>query len=85
MRSELSGGVAHVRAAMPSYPLTVSGQSYDIDFPYEAYDCQVAMMEKVVESLANNRNALLESPTGASRCVAMRALRELRVLLAPPP
>lgn len=51
---------------MPSYPLTVGGTKYDVDFPYEAYDCQLAMMEKVLESLTGHRNALLESPTGAS-------------------
>ena len=50
---------------MPAYPLTVGGVTYDVDFPHEAYDCQLAMMEKVVEALAHNRNALLESPTGA--------------------
>lgn len=52
---------------MPAYPLTVGGVTYDVDFPHEAYDCQLAMMEKVVEALAHNRNALLESPTGARR------------------
>jgi hypothetical protein len=51
---------------MPNYTLNVAGNPYDIDFPYEAYDCQLAMMEKVVDALSSNRNALLESPTGAS-------------------
>ena len=50
---------------MPPYPLTVDGITYDVEFPYDAYDCQLAMMEKVIESLATGRNALLESPTGA--------------------
>ena len=52
---------------MPGYPLTVGGTTYDVDFPYEAYDCQLAMMEKVIESLTGQRNALLESPTGACK------------------
>ena len=47
-----------------TYPLTVHGVTYDVEFPREAYDCQLAMMEKVLESLATGRNALLESPTG---------------------
>lgn len=51
---------------MPGYPLTVGGTTYNVDFPYEAYDCQLAMMEKVIESLTGQRNALLESPTGES-------------------
>ena len=51
---------------MPTYPLTVSGETYDVDFPHEAYDCQLAMMEKVIEALTRKRHALLESPTGAS-------------------
>ena len=50
---------------MPALPTHRGGVTYDVDFPHEAYDCQLAMMEKVVEALAHNRNALLESPTGA--------------------
>ena len=39
-------------------------RSYSVDFPYDAYDCQVTMMERVVEALHAGENALLESPTG---------------------
>jgi Rad3-related DNA helicase len=35
-----------------------------VDFPYDAYDCQVTMMERVVEALHDGEHALLESPTG---------------------
>ena len=49
---------------MPPYPLTVDGITYDVEFPYDAYDCQVTMMERVVEALHAGENALLESPTG---------------------
>ena len=60
---------------MPGYPLTVGGTTYDVDFPYEAYDCQLAMMEKVIESLTGQRNALLESPTGACKRNGTRTRR----------
>jgi|TARA_B110000977_G_scaffold86336_1_gene115025 hypothetical protein len=49
-----------------TYPLTVAGVTYHVQFPHKAYDCQLTMMEKVLESLATGRNALLESPTGKS-------------------
>ena len=54
--------------AMPTYGLKVKGRgeevTYSVDFPYDAYDCQVTMMERVVEALHAGENALLESPTG---------------------
>ena len=53
---------------MPTYGLKVKGRgeevTYSVDFPYDAYDCQVTMMERVVEALHAGENALLESPTG---------------------
>lgn len=53
---------------MPTYGLKVKGRGeeviYSVDFPYDAYDCQVTMMERVVEALHAGENALLESPTG---------------------
>ena len=58
---------------MPQHSLTVGGQQYDVDFPYAPYDCQLTMMEKVLESLATGRNALLESPTGTV-CAAIYAV-----------
>ena len=51
---------------MPQHSLTVGGQTYEVDFPYAPYDCQLTMMEKVLESLTTGRNALLESPTGTA-------------------
>ena len=56
--------------AMPQHSLTVGGTQYDVDFPYAPYDCQLTMMEKVLESLTTGRNALLESPTGTA-CAAI--------------
>lgn len=35
-----------------------------VKFPYEAYECQLIYMEKVIQALQEGRNALLESPTG---------------------
>lgn len=35
-----------------------------VDFPFEPYDCQMVYMEKVIQSLQEEKNALLESPTG---------------------
>ena len=53
---------------MPTYALKVKGRgeetTYSVDFPYDAYDCQVTMMERVVEALHDGEHALLESPTG---------------------
>ncbi|WMV22274.1 hypothetical protein MTR67_015659 [Solanum verrucosum] len=34
---------------MPIYKI----RGIDVDFPYEAYDCQIAYMEKVIQSLQN--------------------------------
>jgi hypothetical protein len=58
--------------AMPQHSLTVGGTQYDVDFPYAPYDCQLTMMEKVLESLTTGRNALLESPTGTARAATRR-------------
>ena len=62
------GREAAGRIAMPTYALKVKGRgeetTYSVDFPYDAYDCQVTMMERVVEALHDGEHALLESPTG---------------------
>uniref|UniRef100_A0A7S0H0B7 DNA helicase n=1 Tax=Micromonas pusilla TaxID=38833 RepID=A0A7S0H0B7_MICPS len=56
---------------MPQHSLTVGGQTYEVDFPYAPYDCQLTMMEKVLESLTTGRNALLESPTGTGKTLCL--------------
>jgi hypothetical protein len=38
-----------------------------VDFPWEPYDVQVVYMDKVLECLQGNTNALLESPTGTGK------------------
>jgi hypothetical protein len=52
-------------------------QAYDIlgitvRFPYNAYECQIKLMESVIKSLKSGSNALVESPTGKLLCVYKR-------------
>lgn len=42
-----------------------------MDFPFEAYDCQIVYMEKVIQSLQEGCNALLESPTGTGKTLCL--------------
>ncbi|XP_073944470.1 regulator of telomere elongation helicase 1 [Choristoneura fumiferana] len=42
-----------------------------VSFPFEPYDVQKAYMERVIESLQNNTNALLESPTGTGKTLSL--------------
>ncbi|XP_073396887.1 regulator of telomere elongation helicase 1 homolog isoform X3 [Physcomitrium patens] len=52
---------------MPTYK--VAGIS--VQFPYDAYDCQLVYMERVISSLQQGRNALLESPTGTGKTLCL--------------
>ncbi|GAB4842166.1 Regulator of telomere elongation helicase 1 [Ancistrocladus abbreviatus] len=52
---------------MPIYKI----RGIDVDFPYDAYDCQIVYMEKVIQSLQENCNALLESPTGTGKTLCL--------------
>ncbi|XP_047306284.1 regulator of telomere elongation helicase 1 homolog [Impatiens glandulifera] len=52
---------------MPTYKI----RGIDVDFPFEAYDCQLVYMEKVIQSLQEKRNALLESPTGTGKTLCL--------------
>ncbi|KAJ8553380.1 hypothetical protein K7X08_024058 [Anisodus acutangulus] len=52
---------------MPTYKI----RGIDVDFPYEAYDCQIVYMDKVIQSLQNRCNALLESPTGTGKTLCL--------------
>ena len=45
----------------------LSIRDVDVDFPYQPYDCQLAYMEKVIRSLQEGGNAMLESPTGTGK------------------
>ncbi|KAG0459532.1 hypothetical protein HPP92_022660 [Vanilla planifolia] len=52
---------------MPVYKI----RGIDVDFPYDAYDCQLVYMEKVIQSLQEGCNALLESPTGTGKTLCL--------------
>ncbi|OIW15857.1 hypothetical protein TanjilG_04392 [Lupinus angustifolius] len=52
---------------MPTYNI----RGIDVDFPYEAYDSQIVYMEKVMQSLQEKSNALLESPTGTGKTLCL--------------
>ncbi|GBP43640.1 Regulator of telomere elongation helicase 1 homolog [Eumeta japonica] len=49
--------------------LMISG--IPVSFPFEPYDVQKAYMERVIECLQNNTNALLESPTGTGKTLSL--------------
>ncbi|XP_053624650.1 regulator of telomere elongation helicase 1 homolog [Plodia interpunctella] len=42
-----------------------------VTFPFEPYEVQKAYMGKVIDSLQNNTNALLESPTGTGKTLSL--------------
>ncbi|XP_071712250.1 regulator of telomere elongation helicase 1 homolog [Rutidosis leptorrhynchoides] len=52
---------------MPTYKI----RGIDVEFPFEAYDCQIVYMEKVIQSLQDRSNALLESPTGTGKTLCL--------------
>lgn len=42
-----------------------------MEFPYDAYPCQLEYMTKVIVALQNKQNALLESPTGTGKTLCL--------------
>ncbi|XP_021188467.3 regulator of telomere elongation helicase 1 homolog [Helicoverpa armigera] len=42
-----------------------------VTFPFEPYEVQKDYMQRVIESLQNNTNALLESPTGTGKTLSL--------------
>ncbi|KAK1282794.1 DNA repair helicase UVH6 [Acorus calamus] len=52
---------------MPIYKI----RGIDVDFPFEAYDSQIVYMDKVIQSLQQRCNALLESPTGTGKTLCL--------------
>eukprot|EP00158_Paraphelidium_tribonemae_P005716 Partr_v1_DN27482_c3_g1_i1_m71996 putative helicase 1 len=45
--------------------------SIAVDFPYKCYPSQIAMMSKVVRSIVNEQNAIIESPTGTGKTLSL--------------
>ncbi|EME29284.1 putative DNA helicase required for mitotic chromosome segregation CHL1 [Galdieria sulphuraria] len=43
----------------------------EIEFPYEPYPVQFVFMEKILRACENSQNALLESPTGTGKSLAL--------------
>ncbi|GKD79120.1 regulator of telomere elongation helicase 1 isoform X1 [Tanacetum coccineum] len=52
---------------MPTYKI----RGIDVEFPFEAYDCQIVYMDRVIQSLQDKSNALLESPTGTGKTLCL--------------
>ena len=52
---------------MPTYTL----HGVDVDFPHEAYACQIEYMSRVVAALQSRQHALLESPTGTGKTLCL--------------
>ncbi|KAJ9462076.1 Regulator of telomere elongation helicase 1-like protein [Diplonema papillatum] len=52
---------------MPRYVINGS----QIEFPHEAYSCQLDYMEKAIVAVADGKNALLESPTGTGKTLSL--------------
>ncbi len=44
---------------------------HEIFFPFVAYPCQKVMMDKILNALRKSQNALLESPTGTGKSLAL--------------
>jgi len=52
---------------MPTYDIS----GVPVEFPFEAYDCQLEYMRAVVRALEAGENALLESPTGTGKTLCL--------------
>ncbi|KAJ1610589.1 DNA repair helicase [Cryptosporidium canis] len=48
-------------------------EGYSVSFPYDAYECQINYMQKVLYSLKHKKHALLESPTGTGKTLCLLA------------
>lgn len=42
-----------------------------VRFPFEAYECQVKLMERIIKALQMGENGLLESPTGTGKTLCL--------------
>ncbi|POM84582.1 Helicase C-terminal domain protein [Cryptosporidium meleagridis] len=48
-------------------------EGYSVQFPYDAYKCQINYMQKILYSLKYKKHALLESPTGTGKTLCLLA------------
>ncbi|KAG2182432.1 hypothetical protein INT43_007362 [Umbelopsis isabellina] len=77
----------HVESATPNlqntfsepveYEAKLSGKTVlpirgiEVQFPYKPYPAQIQMMAKVIEGLTRSQDALIESPTGSGKSLAL--------------
>ncbi|XP_065192679.1 uncharacterized protein LOC135823764 isoform X2 [Sycon ciliatum] len=52
-------------------PVKCSINGFQVDFPCKPYPTQVAMMDKILKAIDREENALLESPTGSGKSLAL--------------
>lgn len=50
---------------------TINIRGVPVSFPFEPYELQKNYMEKVIEALQNQTNAVLESPTGTGKTLSL--------------
>ena len=63
---------------MPSYAISVADangetRTFDVSFPFTAYECQVVFMERALAAMVRGESALLESPTGTGKTLCLLA------------
>lgn len=59
------------RSAARPAPTSLVMSGIQTQFPFKPYPSQVALMAKVIKSLQEKQNALLESPTGTGKTLAL--------------
>jgi len=52
-------------------PETMLMSGVPVDFPYQPYPCQIAMLGKIIKALQQSKNCLLESPTGTGKTLTL--------------
>ncbi len=57
---------------------------HDVEFPHQPYGVQYSFMAKVLQTIINRENALLEAPTGSGKtlsllCSALSWQRKLKL------
>ncbi|KAG0329215.1 Fanconi anemia group J protein [Dissophora globulifera] len=58
-------------SAIPAAPIEFTTHGVKIKFPFTPYKSQKDMMSRIVEALQKKENALLESPTGSGKSLAL--------------